>query len=186
MKLYIRNMVCNRCIMVVRSELEKAGFNPLNVWLGEVVLEGELSDTEKVCLNERLAALGFSLIDDKRSRIIEKIKNFITELVYQKNNELRSNLSDYLSDALRADYSSFSNLFAQIENTTIEHYYIAQKIERVKELLVYDELSLSEIADMLHYSSVSHVSKQFKQVTGLTPTHYKQLKENKRRPLDEL
>lgn len=186
MKLYIRNMVCNRCIMVVRSELEKAGFNPLHVGLGEVELEGELSDTEKVSLNKRLAALGFSLIDDKRSRIIEKIKNLITELVYQKNNDLRSNLSDYLSDALRADYSSLSNLFAQIENTTIEHYYIAQKIERVKELLVYDELSLSEIADMLHYSSVSHVSKQFKQVTGLTPTHYKQLKENKRRPLDEL
>jgi transcriptional regulator, AraC family len=104
-------MVCNRCIMVVRSELEKAGFNPLHVGLGEVELEGELSDAEKVSLNERLAVLGFSLIDDKRSRIIEKIKNLITELVYQKNNELRSNLSDYLSDALRADYSSLSNLF---------------------------------------------------------------------------
>lgn len=186
MKLYIRNMVCNRCKMVVKSELEKIGLHPLTVDLGEVYLEGELTADEKQLVNRVLTEVGFSLIDDKRSRIIEKTKNLITELVYQKNNELNTNLSDYLADFLRLDYSYLSNLFAQIENITIEHYYISQKIERVKELLVYDELNLSEIADMLHYSSVSHVSKQFKKVTGLSPTHYKLLKENKRKPLDEL
>lgn len=186
MKLYIRNMVCNRCKMVVKSELEKIGFHPLTVDLGEVDIKEELTNDEKLKVNAALTEVGFSLIDDKKSRIIEKTKNLITELVHQNNNELNTNLSDFLSSSLRIDYSYLSNLFTQIENATIEHYFISQKIERVKELLVYDELNLSEIADLLHYSSVSHLSKQFKKVTGMSPTYYKLLKDKKRKPLDEL
>jgi AraC-like DNA-binding protein len=179
-------MVCNRCKMVVKSEIEKFGLHPLSVELGEVEIAEALNEQEKSGLNERLLSLGFALMDDKKIRIIEKVKNLIVDLVQNKNSQLKTNLSDYLSTELHHDYSYITNLFSQVEGTTIEQYFISQKIERVKELLVYDELSLSEIAFELNYSSVSHLSKQFKKVTGLTPSHFKQLRENKRRPLEEL
>lgn len=185
-KIYIKNMVCNRCKMVVTSELEKLGIRPLSVSLGEVVLERDLTLNEKASLEAILQSLGFSLIDDRKSRLIEQVKNAIVELVHYENSELKINLSDLLSSRLNHDYNYISNLFSEVEGTTIEKYFIAQKIERVKELLVYDELNLSEIADMLNYSSVAHLSNQFKKVTGLTPTYFKNLREDKRKPLDEV
>ena len=186
MKHYIKNMVCNRCIMVVKNELEKMGFEPLKVILGEVELSRELSSSDKDRINKHLLTFGFELIDDKRSRIIGQIKSSIIELVHHHNSKLKTNLSEYLSSKLHHDYTYLSNLFSEVEGTTIEKYFIAQKIERVKELLVYDELSLSEIAFQLNYSSVAHLSNQFKKVTGLTPSHFKNIKSDKRKPLDEV
>lgn len=137
-------------------------------------------------LEEALIPLGFQVIDDKRSRIIEKIKNVIIDVVHQRDNHTKSNLSDVLSSELHHDYNYLSNLFSEVEGTTIEKYFIVQKIERVKELLVYGELSLSEIAFQLNYSSVAYLSNQFKKVTGLTPSHFRQIKEDKRKALDKV
>nr|WP_294906090.1 AraC family transcriptional regulator [uncultured Lacibacter sp.] len=186
MKLYIRNMVCSRCKMVVTSELEKAGIVPLHVELGEVELKKEPTTKQLQQFSSNIRQLGFELIDDKKSKIIDKIKTIIIELVHHNNEELTENLSDHLSAKLHHDYSYLSNLFSEVEGTTIEKYYIAQKIEKVKELLLYDELSLSQIAVELGYSSVAHLSSQFKKQTGLTPTFFKSLKENKRRNIEEL
>lgn len=186
MKVYIKNMVCNRCKMVVKNEMEKLGFYPMSLTLGEVELENELLSSEKLTINNHLRTFGFELIDDKKSRIIEKIKNVIINLVHCQDNETKINLSDLLSNSLHHDYNYLSNLFSEVEGTTIEKYLIAQKIEKVKELLVYDELSLSEIAFRLKYSSVAYLSNQFKKVTGLTPSHFKQIKEDKRKPLDKV
>ena len=179
-------MVCSRCKMVVKDELIKFGLHPVNVELGEVIVSEELSASQKKQLNKALLSFGFVLIDDKRSRMIEKIKNAIIELVHNTEKKIKTNLSEHISRQLNQDYNYLSNLFSEVEGTTIEQYFIAQKIEKVKELLVYDELSLSEIAILMNYSSVSHLSKQFKKVTGFTPTYYKQLKERKRIPLEEL
>ena len=184
--LFIKNMVCNRCIMAVQSEMDKLGLNVKNIKLGEVALNGELSEGKKRTLEKNLVALGFELIDDRKSRIIEKIKATFIDLVHGQDNEMKNNLSDVLSRELHLDYNYLSNLFSEVEGTTIEKYFIAQKIERVKELLVYDELSLSEIALRLNYSSVAYLSNQFKKVTGLTPSHFKQVKEDKRKPLDKV
>nr|WP_235832063.1 AraC family transcriptional regulator [Flavobacterium ranwuense] len=186
MKLHIKNMVCNRCIMVVKSELEKFGLHAISVELGEVEISEDLNKRKEQELNEKLVALGFEIIDDKKSRVVEKVKNLIVELVHFKDNRFKTNLSDYIVAAIGQDYSYISNLFSLQEITTIEQYYILQKIERVKELIVYDEFSLNEIAFQLNYSSASHLSKQFKKVTGLTPTFFKNLKEQKRHPLDNL
>jgi AraC-like DNA-binding protein len=185
MKLYIKNMVCNRCKMVVKSELVKFGLHPTAVELGEAEVSEELNGDKKKELDKILQAFGFELMDNKKSRIIEKIKTTIVELIYSEY-QLRTNFSDHISKLLGHDYSYISNLFTEVEGISIEKYFIAQKIERVKELLVYDELSLSEIAVKLYYSDVSHLSKQFKKVTGLTPSHFKKLKDKKRRPIEEL
>lgn len=179
-------MVCNRCILVVQNELNRLGIAAKNIKLGEAELEKELSAEEKNKLEQSLTSLGFELIDDKKSRIIEKIKNVIIKLVHHDDNDTRSNLSDILSKELHHEYNYLSHLFSDVEGTTIEKYFIAQKIERVKELLVYDELSLSEIAFRMNYSSVAHLSSQFKKVTGLTPSHFKQIREDKRKPLDQV
>jgi AraC-like DNA-binding protein len=186
MTLYIKNMVCSRCKMVVKSEFEKLGLQTISVELGEVELQDEITDAQKEILLKNLQTLGFDFIDDKKSKTIEKIKNLIVDLVHHKNNELKINLSDYLVENLNQDYSTLSNLFSEIENTTIEKYFISQKIEKVKELLIYNELSLSEIADMLNYSNVAHLSNQFKKITGFTPTHFKQLKDKKRIQIENL
>jgi len=179
-------MVCNRCIIVVQNELDKLDLEAKDIKLGEVTLNEELSSEGRKQLEDALTPLGFEVIDDKKSRIIEKIKNVIIDLVHYHDNETKNNLSEILSSELHRDYNYLSNLFSEVEGTTIEKYFIAQKIERVKELLVYDELSLSEIAFRLNYSSVAHLSNQFKKVTGLTPSHFKKIKENKRKPLDEV
>lgn len=179
-------MVCTRCIMVVQNELDKLGLEAKNVRLGEVTLERPATESEKSKLEKALVPLGFELIDDKKSRLIEKIKTIIIQLVQQQDNDLKTNLSVLLSRELHHDYNYLSNLFSEVEGTTIEKYFIAQKIEKVKELLVYDELSLSEIAFRLNYSSVAYLSNQFKKVTGLTPSHFKQVKVEKRKPLDKV
>lgn len=179
-------MVCDRCIMVVQNELNKLGLETKNVKLGEVILTNELENSKKQALEKVLTTLGFELIDDKKSRLIEKIKTVIIDLIHHQNGEIKNNLSDILGNELHHDYNYLSNLFSEVEGTTIEKYFIAQKIERVKELLVYDELSLSEIAFQLSYSSVAYLSNQFKKVTGLTPSHFKQIKEDKRKPLDKV
>lgn len=184
--LFVKNMVCNRCIMVVQDELEKLGLDFTNIKLGEVTLAKELTSDEKNSLESVLVPLGFEIIDDKKSRIIEKIKNTIIDLVHHQDNDSKNNLSDILSKELNHDYNYLSNLFSEVEGTTIEKYFIAQRIEKIKELLVYDELSLSEIADRLNYSSVAYLSNQFKKVTGLTPSHFKQIREDRRKPLDKV
>jgi YesN/AraC family two-component response regulator len=184
--LFIKNMVCDRCIMVVQHELDKLGIATKNIKLGEVMLEKELTREERDKLEMSLVSLGFEVIDDKKSRIIEKIKNTIIDLVHHQDNDGKTNLSDVLSSELHHDYNYLSNLFSEVEGTTVEKYFIAQKIEKVKELLVYDELSLSEIAIRLNYSSVAYLSNQFKKVTGLSPSHFKQIKEDKRKPLDKV
>jgi len=185
-KVFIKNMVCNRCIIVVQDEMKKLGLEIKNIKLGEVSLEKDLTSAEKVALQGILVPLGFEVIDDKKSRIIEQIKNVIINLVHYEDNNLKTNLSDILSRKLNHDYNYLSNLFSEVESTTIEKYFIAQKVEKVKELLVYDELSLSEIALQLNYSSVAYLSNQFKKVTGLTPSHFKQIREDKRKPLDKV
>lgn len=184
--LYIKNMVCNRCIMVVQNELDKLGFDVKNIKLGEATLDKELTNEEKIKISEVLKSLGFEVIDDKKSRTIEQIKQIIINLVHHLDNDIKTNLSDILSNQLHHEYNYLSNLFSQVEGKTIEKYFIAQKIEKVKELLVYDELSLSEIAHRLNYSSVAYLSNQFKKVTSLTPSHFKQIKDNKRKPLDKI
>lgn len=179
-------MVCSRCKMVVKSELEKIGIQLLTLDLGEVETAVPISETQKEEIAKRMKGLGFELIDDKKSRTIDKIKTLIIDLVHHQNSILNTNLSTYLSDRLSADYSVLSNLFSEVEDSTIEKYYINQKIERVKELLLYDELTLSEIAFQMNYSSVAYLSNQFKKITGFSPSHYKKLKDKKRRQIEDL
>ncbi len=186
MHLYIKNMVCNRCKMVVKDELTKFVVHPTSVKSGEVEITEELNSEKKSELNKALQSFGFELIDDKKSQLIEKIKNTIVDLVHYSDEQLSTNFSEHISQLLHHDYNYLSNLFSEVEGTTIEKYFISQKIEKVKELLKYDELSLSEIADRLGYSSVSYLSNQFKKQTGLTPSFYKSLKQNSRKNLDDL
>jgi AraC-like DNA-binding protein len=172
--------------MVVKSELEQLGLHPISVELGKVEIKEEINENQKEILLKNLQSIGFDLLDDKKNKTIERIKNLIVDLVHHKNNDLKINLSDYLAKNLNQDYNSLSNLFSEIENTTIEKYFISQKIEKVKELLIYNELSLSEIADVLNYSNVAHLSNQFKKITGYTPTSFKQLKDKKRIQIENL
>lgn len=184
--LHIKNMVCNRCIMVVEDQLKRLGLQPLSVELGVAILQTRVTDEVYHSVKEALEPFGFELMDDKKSQVIEQIKDAIIELVHYKDSDLKVNLSDHLASKLNRDYSSLSKLFSEVTNTTIEKYLIAQKIERAKELLVYGELSLNEIADKLNYSSAAYLSAQFKSVTGLTPSYFKKIKEHKRKPLDEI
>ena len=179
-------MVCGRCISAVKSELDQLHIDYVSVVLGEVELSASLSVELKEKLREALQSKGFALIDDRRSRLIEQVKSIIIELVHYSSERLTVNLSDYIAEKVHLDYHHISDLFSEVTGYTIEKYYIAQKVERIKELLVYDELSLSEIADQLNYSSVAHLSAQFKKVTGLTPTYYKKVGADKRKPLDEV
>jgi len=185
-KLFIKNMVCNRCIMAVRREIEQIGMEVDRIKLGEVALALKPTDAQKSALQEALTRLGFELIGDKKSQTIERIKTVIIHLVHHRSGEARHNLSEILAGELRQDYSYLSNLFSEVEGITIEKYFIAQRIEKVKELLVYDELSIGEIAFRLNYSSPAYLSNQFKKATGLTPSHFKRIKEKKRKPLDKL
>jgi len=179
-------MVCSRCKMAVKYELEKMGLHPITVALGEVELQENNIDPIKTELLHNLQSLGFDLIDDKKSKTIEKVKNLIIDLVQNKNNQLNTNLSDYLAKQLTQDYSTLSNLFSEVEGITIEKYFIHQKIEKVKELLMYDEMTLNEIAFLMNYSSVAYLSNQFKKVTGFSPSYFKQLKDKKRRQIEDL
>ena len=184
--LYIKNMVCDRCIMAVRQLLRRMGIAPQSVELGVVRLTEELSKEQLEMLQKDLLQLGFELLDDKRQQTIDRIKTLIVDLVHYHDNRSELNLSDYLAQQLHSEYSSLSKLFSEFTGITIERYFILQRIERVKELIFYDQLSLTEIAYKLNYSSVAYLSSQFKQITGMTPSQFKALKKNMRRGLDTI
>jgi AraC family transcriptional regulator len=188
--LHIKNMVCDRCIMVVRQEIEKMGLHPEKVLLGEVVLkENELTSTQQDQLDKTLISLGFERIDDRKARLIEGIKNKVISMIHHQDRlSLKSNWSDLLMNEFHYDYNYLSNLFSSVEGTTLEQYIIRQKIERVKELLLYDELTLSQIADRLGYSNVAHLSAQFKKITGFTPSALKKSRDavQNRKSLDNI
>jgi AraC-like DNA-binding protein len=173
-------MVCTRCKIAVKSELEKLGLHYIVVSLGEAEIMEEISEEQLDHLGLALKRSGLELMDDKKSILVEKIETCIIELVHYTDEQIKINLSDYLSEKLHYDYTYLANLFSEVKGTTIEQFYLSHKIEMVKELLVYDELSLTEIAWKMHYSSVAHLSSQFKKIAGLTPSHFKNLK-NKRR-----
>lgn len=179
-------MVCRRCIMAVENVLQAMDIEVHSIQLGEVEISNPLNPKTKLKLAENLEVLGFELIDDKKSKLIEQIKSLIVEVVHIQDEPIRDNLSSLISEKLHYDYNSLSNLFSEVEGITIEKYYIAQKIEKVKELLVYNELTLSQIADQLNYSSVAYLSNQFKKVTGLTPTEFKNGRTLRRKHLDEI
>jgi len=186
LKLYIKNMVCIRCKMVVKDELIKLGLHYVTVELGEVEVLEDFSAGQHEQFKVALLKSGLELMDDKKSVLIEKIKNVIIELVHYSEEPLTINFSEFLSQQLKHDYTYLANLFTEVQGTTIEKFFIAHKIERVKELLVYNELNLTEIAYLMHYSSVAHLSTQFKKVTGLTPSHFKQLREKRRSMLEDV
>lgn len=180
-------MVCDRCISVVRQELEKMNLFPTYVQLGEVGLKEEPSDEQLHYLGDHLAAKGFELLNDHKAMMVEKVKNIIVEAIHRSDDTNHNiNFSALIQQKMNIDYSYLSACFSAIEELTIEQYIIRQRIERAKELLAYDELTLSEISYKLHYSSVQHLSSQFKKITGLTPSKFKELKENLRKPLDRL
>lgn len=176
MKLYVKNMVCTRCILAVEQVLNTLEIAYSEVTLGELTLIDKLSTLKRNQLERAFEEIGFAIIDDKKSRTIEQIKRLIIDLVQTKNGALKNKLSVYLSDLLHTDYTLLSQLFSEVEGRTIENYFIAQKIERVKELIVYDELTISEIAYLLNYSNPAHLSNQFKSVTGLSPSHFKKIR----------
>lgn len=180
MKLFIKHMVTIRCKMIVKAELAKLDLEYLKVELGEVSLKEKISNEKRALLNKELKKYGFELMDDKKSILIEKVKTVIIEMVHYSDQLPKVNFSIFIAEKLHYDYTYLANLFAEVQGTTIEHYIIMHKIERVKELIVYDEMNLTEIAFLMQYSSVAHLSKQFKKITGLTPSHFKQIK-NKRR-----
>jgi AraC-like DNA-binding protein len=184
--IYIKNMVCIRCQMVVKSELEKIGVRYVDVKIGEVNTIEELPEEKLEQLDIALRKSGLLLMGDKRSILVEKIKGAVIELVHYTEDQIRTNLSDYLSERLNYDYTYLANLFSEVKGITIEKFYLTHKIERVKELIVYDELNLTEIAYKLHYSSVSHLSNQFKKFTGLTPSHFKKLSHKRRGTLEDV
>ena len=185
--IYIKNMVCNRCIMAVDGVFKELNYPVTDIKLGEVSFLVEQGEPDFKFIDDKLRSLGFELIEDKKVKLVEKIKALVVNMIHhQITNDLKVNYSDYIARETGKDYHYLSNLFSEKENITIEKYIILQKIEKVKELLVYDELSLSEIAWQLQYSSTAHLSKQFKQITGFTPTQFKNLKEHNRHPLDEI
>ena len=184
--LHIKNMVCNRCIMAVESVFKDSGISPALVSLGEVDVDNEINPGDMASIEKKLNELGFEIIEDNNSKIIEKIKTIIIDMVHHSEDEQRLNYSAIIESKLNRNYHYLSSLFSSVTGTTIEHYIIHQKIEKAKELLIYNELTLSEIAFRLGYSSVAHLSGQFKSVTGLTPSHFKELGINKRRTIDQV
>ena len=186
-KLYIKSMVCDRCISAVKQELEKLKIDANSVSLGEVTLKNSISSSQLVALQIQLNLLGFEVIDDKKTQFVQRIKNAIIELIHHNNSRKSiSSYSRYLSELLNKDYSFISSVFSELEGITIERYVIHQKIEKVKELLTYNEKNISEIADELEYSSVGHLSNQFKKITSMSPSQFKTMVDNTRLPLDKV
>jgi AraC-like DNA-binding protein len=169
-------MVSNRCKMILKSELEELGLHFIMGELGKVEILEDISQEERYLLDIALEKSGIGLLSENKSVLIEKIKNIIFVLVYYSKEQPKINFSDFLSEKLNYDYTYLANIFSNNQGTTIEHYFLKQKIELVKELLIYDEMTLSEIANKLHYSSVAYLSNQFKKITGLTPSNFKNLK----------
>lgn len=179
-------MVSTRCKMAVKEELKKLHIHFVVVELGEIEIMEPLTAQQTEELKIGLHSCGLELMDDKRSMLIQKIKNVILKMIHESDQPLKVNFSNYLSEILSHDYTYLSNLFSEVQGTTIEQYIIAHKVERIKELISYGELNITEIAWKLNYSSVAHLSNQFKKVTGLTPTHFKNLKVKNRLPLEEV
>ncbi|MEO6166021.1 MAG: AraC family transcriptional regulator [Chitinophagales bacterium] len=186
MRLYIKYMVSLRCKMLVKEELKKLGLSYIIVELGMVEIMEQITTEQRDKLKENLLKSGLQLLDDHKSILIEKIKNAIIEMVHHAEEFSKVNHSEFLAQKLNHDYTYLANLFSEVQGITIEHYVIAHKIEKVKELLVYDELNLTQISYQLNYSSVAHLSNQFKKVTGLTPSHFKKLKDTRRKSLEDL
>lgn len=186
MKLFVKYMVSNRCKMLVKEKLKDLGLHYINVDLGTVEIMEDISPETKEQLKTALLKSGLELMDDKKAILIEKIQNVIIDMVHHMDEVPKVNFSDYLAEKINYDYTYLANLFSETKGITIEHFIILHKIERVKELIMYDELNLSEIAWKLHYSSVSHLSRQFKKVTGLTPSYFKSLKNKKRNPIENV
>lgn len=186
MKIYIKYMVSLRCKMVVKEELNKLGLHFILVDLGEIEIMEDLSDSQRQALKVALLPSGLELMDDKRAVLIEKIITVIIELVHYSDELPKINYSNYISEKLKYDYTYLSNLFSEVKGITIQQFIIIHKIERVKELLLYDELNLTEISYRLQYSSVAHLSSQFKKVTGLTPSEYKHLRFKHRNTIEEI
>jgi AraC-like DNA-binding protein len=179
-------MLSNHCKITVKELLKNLGLHFIVVDLGEVDIMEDLSDTQRERLRISLSDAGFELMDDKKANLIEKIKNIIIDMVHHKDDLAKIKFSDYLSEKLNRDYTYLSNLFSAVQGSTIEQFIISHKVERIKELIIYDELSITEIAWKMNYSSVAHLSNQFKKSTGLSPTQFKQLKDKKRTPIDEI
>lgn len=186
MKLYIKYMVSLRCKMLVKSVLEKLGLICISVDLGMVEIKEDISNEDLEEFSKNLKNSGLELLDDKKNILVERIKSIIIEMIHYSDEVPKVNDSDYISEKLGYDYTYLSNTFSEVKGITIQQYIILHKIERVKELLIYDELSLTEIAYKLHYSSVAHLSNQFKKVTGLTPTYFKEVKEKRLKNLEDL
>jgi AraC-like DNA-binding protein len=172
--------------MVVKAELEKLGMHSIDVKIGEANITENIEPEKLLQLDAALRKSGLEIMDDKRSILVERIKSAIIELVHYNEEQIKVNLSDYLSEKLSYDYTYLANLFSEVKGITIEKFFLTHKIEKVKELIVYDELNLSEIAFKMHYSSVAHLYNQFKKITGLTPTHFKNLKNKRRGTLDNV
>ncbi|HLG35668.1 MAG TPA: AraC family transcriptional regulator [Bacteroidia bacterium] len=179
-------MVSDRCKVAVKAELKKLGLHFIIVDLGEVDVMEELSAELLGQLKTDLFNLGFELMDDKKAMLIEKIKNVIIEMVHHTEESIKVNFSDFLSEKLNHDYTYLANLFSEVQGSTIEHFIISHKVERIKEFIIYGELNMTEIAYKMNYSSVAHLSNQFKKVTGLSPSHFKQLKDKRRSPIEEV
>jgi AraC-like DNA-binding protein len=179
-------MVSNRCKMAVKEELKKLGLHFIVVDLGEVDIMENITAEQREELKAALLNSGLELMDDKRAVLIEKIKNVIVEMVHYSDEMIKTNFSDYLSEKLNHNYTYLANLFSEVQGTTIEKFTIAHKVERIKELIIYGELNITEIAWKMNYSSVAHLSNQFKKVTGLSPSHFKQMKDKRRSPLEEI
>ena len=186
LKLYIKYMVSNRCKMAVKDELKKLGLHFMVVDLGEVDIMENITAEQREQLKTALLNSGLELMDDKRAVLIEKIKNVIIEMVHHSDELIKINFSDFLSEKLNHNYTYLANLFSEVQGTTIEQFLISHKIERIKELIIYGELNITEIAWKMNYSSVAHLSNQFKKVTGLSPSHFKQLKDKRRSPIEEI
>lgn len=186
MKLYIKHMVSLRCKMLVKNELEKLGLTCISVDLGMVEIKEEITEEKLETFNRNLRKSGLELLDDKKNILVEKIKAVIVEMVHHSDEVPKVNDSDYISEKLNYDYTYLSNTFSDVKEMTIQQYIILHKIEKVKEMLIYDELTLTEIAHKLHYSSVAHLSNQFKKVTGLTPTYFKEFKKVRAKNLEDL
>ena len=184
-ELTIKNMVCPRCITAVENCLRKNSLQVASIELGKAVILEDLTEEKKKIVASELKNLGFELLDDKRQKTIERIKNLIVTLIHQDDDNKIVKLSTYLANEMNQDYSQLSKLFSEVTGITIERYFVLQKVERVKELISYDELSMTQIALKMHYSSMAYLSSQFKQVTGMTPSQFKLL-ESGRRKLDEI
>lgn len=186
MKIYIKYMVSLRCKMLVKEELIKLWIPFSTINLGEVEIAGSITSEQRDLLKSALKRSGLELMDDKKAILIEKIKNVIIEMIHYSEELPKINFSDYLTEKLKYDYTYLANIFSETEGTTIEHFIILHKIEKIKELIIYDELNLSEIAWRLHYSSLAHMSNQFKKITGLTPSFFKNLKHKRRSNLENV